>query len=164
MAHAKKPDFILRRNGRVHLNRPAGASFQSTTVSRGVRISGSNSGYSMLRGSVKGTGYQLHSTVSPSLPLPCVTVCQMRGSPVLFWIILLISFCRSAMLWRRLAQTWLLEMTLQNVITKTNVKWRGPGSSVGIVTDYGLDGPGSKIKKYENLCVCVCGGGVAQSV
>ena len=30
----------------------------------------------MLRGSVKGTGYPLHSPVSPSLPLPCVTVCH----------------------------------------------------------------------------------------
>jgi len=25
---------------------------------------------------VKGTGYPLHSPVSPSLPLPCVTVCH----------------------------------------------------------------------------------------
>jgi len=54
----------------------AGASVQSTTGSRGVRISGSNAGYTMLRGSVKGTGYPLHSSVSPSIPLPCVTVCQ----------------------------------------------------------------------------------------
>jgi len=30
----------------------------------------------MFRGSVKGTGYPLHSPVSPSLPLPCVTVCN----------------------------------------------------------------------------------------
>jgi len=29
----------------------------------------------MFRGSVKGTGYPLRSPVSPSLPLPCVTVC-----------------------------------------------------------------------------------------
>jgi len=28
------------------------------------------------RGGVKGTGYTLHSAVSPSLPLPCVTVCH----------------------------------------------------------------------------------------
>jgi len=35
-----------------------------------VRISGSNAGYTMFRGSVKGTGYPLHSTVSPSLPSP----------------------------------------------------------------------------------------------
>jgi hypothetical protein len=53
-----------------------GASVQSTTSSRGVRISGSNAGYNMFRGSVKSTGYPLHSPVSPSLPLPCVTVCH----------------------------------------------------------------------------------------
>jgi hypothetical protein len=39
----------------------AGASVRSTTRSRGVRISGSNAGYTMFRGSVKGTGYPLHS-------------------------------------------------------------------------------------------------------
>ena len=54
----------------------AAASVQSTTGSRGVLISGSNAGYTMFRGSVKGTGYRLHSPVSPSLPLPCVTVCH----------------------------------------------------------------------------------------
>jgi len=52
----------------------AGASLQSTAVSRGVRISGSNAGYNKFRGSVKGTGYTLHSLVSYSLPIPCVTV------------------------------------------------------------------------------------------
>jgi hypothetical protein len=54
----------------------AWASVQSTTGSRGVRISGSNAGYTMFRGSVKSTGYPLHSLVFPSLPLPCVTVCH----------------------------------------------------------------------------------------
>jgi len=54
----------------------AGASVQSTAGSRGVRISGSNAGYTMFRGSVKGTGYTLHSQVPPSLPLPYVTVCH----------------------------------------------------------------------------------------
>ena len=53
----------------------AGASVQSTIGGRGVRISGSNAGYTMFRGSVKGTGYPLHSPVSPSVPLPCFTVC-----------------------------------------------------------------------------------------
>jgi hypothetical protein len=75
MAHAQKPDFVFRRNGRVHLNQ-RGASVQSTAGSRGVRTSGSNAGYTMFRGSVKSTGYPLHSPVSPSLPLPCVTVCH----------------------------------------------------------------------------------------
>ena len=46
----------------------AGASVQSTTGSRGVRISGSNAGYTMFRGSVKSTGYTLHSPVSTSFP------------------------------------------------------------------------------------------------
>jgi len=57
----------------------AGASVQSNTGSRGARISGrndSNAGYTTFQGSVKGTGYPLHSPVSPSLPIPCVTVCH----------------------------------------------------------------------------------------
>ena len=55
----------------------AGASVQSITGSRDVRISGSNGGYITLQGSVKSTGYRLHSPVSPSIPLPCVTVCRL---------------------------------------------------------------------------------------
>jgi hypothetical protein len=74
MAHAQKPDFVFRRNGRVPSNRRGGGSVHSATGSRGVRISGSNAGYTMIRGSVKGTGYSLHSPVSPPLPLPSVTV------------------------------------------------------------------------------------------
>jgi hypothetical protein len=72
MAHAQKSDFVFRRNGWVHLNRREGRgeSVQSTTGSRGVLINGSNAGYTMFRGSVKSTGYPLHSPVSPSLPLP----------------------------------------------------------------------------------------------
>jgi len=58
----------------------AGASVQSTTGNRYVRISGSNAGYTMFRDSVKGTGYPAHSPVSPSLPLPCVTVCRVPNS------------------------------------------------------------------------------------
>ena len=54
----------------------AGVSVQSTDGSRGMRISGSNAGYTMFRGSVKSTGYPLHSPVSLLLPLPCVTVCH----------------------------------------------------------------------------------------
>ena len=54
----------------------AGASVQSTAGSRGVRISGSNAGYTTFRDCVKSTGYPLHLSVSPSLPLPCLTVCN----------------------------------------------------------------------------------------
>jgi len=75
MTHAQEPDFVFRRNGRVHLHR-LGASVHSTAGSRSVRMSGSNARYTMFRGSVKSTGYPLHSPVSSSLPLPCVTLCH----------------------------------------------------------------------------------------
>jgi hypothetical protein len=58
----------------------AGASIHSTTDSRGVRISGNNAGYTMFRGTVKCTGYSLHSPVFPSLPLPCVTTFQLDST------------------------------------------------------------------------------------
>jgi hypothetical protein len=74
MAHAQKPEFVFRRNGRVHLNR-WGRQF-SRLLTAEVRISSSNAGYTMFRGSVKSTGYPFHSPVSPSIPLPCVTVCH----------------------------------------------------------------------------------------
>jgi len=69
---------------RTILFKSAGASVQSTTGSRGVRISGSNAGYTMFRCSVKGTGYPLHSPVSPSLPLLCVTVCHHVSAGVCY--------------------------------------------------------------------------------
>jgi len=65
--------FSAKRRGPF---KSAGASVQSTTGSRVVRITGSNAEYTMFRGSVKSTDYPLHSPVSPSLPLPCVTVCH----------------------------------------------------------------------------------------
>ena len=78
MAHAQKPDCVFRGNGRIHLYRQ-GRHFSrllSAEVCASAFIVGSNAGYTMLRGGVKGTGYSLHSPVSPSLPLPCVTVCH----------------------------------------------------------------------------------------
>jgi hypothetical protein len=39
----------------------------------------------MFRGSVKSTGYTLHPPVSPSLSLPCVTVCHHISTVVYMW-------------------------------------------------------------------------------
>jgi len=78
MTHAQKPEIVFRRNGRVHLN-PQGRQFSrllAAEVCTSAFIVGSIAGYAMFRGSVKGTGYSLHSQVSPSLPLPCTTVCH----------------------------------------------------------------------------------------
>jgi len=67
--------FILSAK-RTRPFKSEGASVQSITGSRVVRISDSNVRYTMFRGSVKGTGYPFHSPVSLSLSLPCVTVCR----------------------------------------------------------------------------------------
>jgi len=61
---------------RTSLFKSAGASVQSTTGSRDLRISGSNAGYTTFRGSVKGTVYPRLSSVSPLIPLPCITLCH----------------------------------------------------------------------------------------
>ena len=89
MAHAQKPDFVFRRK-RTSPFKSVVASVHSTTDNRGVRISGSNTGYTMFRGSVKGTGYTLHSPVSPSLPLPCVTVCHHISAGLLKLLIYIV--------------------------------------------------------------------------
>ena len=75
MAHSQKPDFVFRRNGPSPFKSAEGVS-SVNYWHRGERISGSNAGYTMFRGSVKGTGYPLYSSVSPSTFPPCVTVCH----------------------------------------------------------------------------------------
>jgi len=82
MAHAQKPDFIFRRNGRVHLNR-RGTSVQSTAGSRGVCISVSNAGYTTFRGSVRVLA--THSIRQfplrfPSRALPCAIWFQTHSA------------------------------------------------------------------------------------
>jgi len=54
----------------------AGASVQSTTGSRRVRISGQQLYRPCSDIQCKTAGYALHSHLFPSLPLPCVTVCH----------------------------------------------------------------------------------------
>jgi len=46
----------------------------------------SNARYTMFRGSVKGTGYPLHSPVSPSLPQLCFTVCHHISTGLYYMI------------------------------------------------------------------------------
>jgi hypothetical protein len=78
MVHTQKPDIVFRRNGRVNLNW-RGRQFRrllAAEVCSSALIVGSNAGYTIFPGSEKGTGYPLHSPFSPSLPLPCVTVCH----------------------------------------------------------------------------------------
>ena len=60
----------------------AGASVQLTSGSRGVRISGSNAGYTMFRGSVKGTGSSIHQFPLhySSHASPCAITFQLEST------------------------------------------------------------------------------------
>ena len=91
MARAQKPDFVFRRNGRVHLNRQwrQFSRLLAAEVCASAFMVGSNAGYTMFQAIVKGTFYPLHSPVSPSLPLPCVTVCHHVSTGICY-----LSFCR----------------------------------------------------------------------
>ena len=75
MVHMQKADFVFRRKGRVHLNR-RGRQFSRLLAAELCASAVVMLDNTMFRGSVKGTGYPLHSPVSLSLPLPCVTVCH----------------------------------------------------------------------------------------
>ena len=78
MAHAQKPDLVFQGNGRVHLNR-RGSQFSrllaaEVCASAVVMVVMLDTPRSEVEWET--TGYPLHSPVSPSLPLPCVTVCH----------------------------------------------------------------------------------------
>ena len=82
MADVQEPDLVFRWNGWVHFN-GRGRQFSrllAAEVCPSAFIVGSNAGYTMFRGSVKGTGYSPHSSFSPSLPFPYVTVCQLEST------------------------------------------------------------------------------------
>ena len=80
MVHGQKPDFTLRWGGGV----------QSTTGGRAVHISLQGlycSCKPVFCSHVTLTGYPLHSLVSPSLLLPCVTVCHHISNAVyVLWL------------------------------------------------------------------------------
>jgi len=114
-----------------------GASVHSTTGSRGVSVSGSSAGYTMFRGSVKGTGYPLQSPVSLSLSLPCVTVCHhvstwlyiTRYNTCCEFVEVRTSICNNI-----LTQNWLIFLEIRAVnITSVNV-YGAPNTDVDIIT------------------------------
>jgi len=75
MAHAQKPYFVFRRNGRVHLNlrgRQFNRLLAAEVCASAVVILDTPCSEVVW----SGTGYPHHSPVSPSLPHTCVTVCH----------------------------------------------------------------------------------------
>ena len=78
------------QKGRVHLNRPRGRQFSwllavEVCTSAVVMVVMLDTSCSEVE--CKITGYPLHSHVSPSLPLPCVTVCHHISTGVyqIYW-------------------------------------------------------------------------------
>ena len=83
MAHAQKPDFVFRAKQTSPFKSAGGRQFSRLLAAEVCGISGSNAGYTVFRGSVKGTGYPLHSHLSPSLPSyvsPCAITFQLESS------------------------------------------------------------------------------------
>ena len=80
MAHAQKPDFVFRGNGRAHLKRRV-LQFSRLLGSRGVRINGSNAAYTKFQGSVRVLAthsirqFTLHF---PSRASPCAITFQLN--------------------------------------------------------------------------------------
>jgi hypothetical protein len=101
MAHAQKPDLVFRRNGRVHLNR-RGRQFSRLLAAEVFASAVVMLDTPCVRGSVKNTGYPLHSPVSPSLPLPlspCAITFQLDSTRVyerqLLWLDCVVEVTRS---------------------------------------------------------------------
>ena len=74
MAHAQKPDFVFRAKRTSPFKSAGGRQFSRLLAAEVCGISGSNAGYTMFRGSVKGTGYSLHSPVYLNRPVAVSSV------------------------------------------------------------------------------------------
>jgi hypothetical protein len=102
MAHAQKPDFVFRRNGRVHLNR------RRRQFSRILAAELCASAVVMLDTPCSEVVWRVLATHSiyqfpPLFPLPCVTVCHhistgfyrvfnLKVDRILIWVIYLLRF------------------------------------------------------------------------
>jgi hypothetical protein len=75
MAHAQKPDLVFQLKGRVHLNRRE-SHFSRHLAAELCASAGVMLDTPCSEVECKTTGYPLHSYISLSLPLPCLTVCH----------------------------------------------------------------------------------------
>ena len=89
MAHKQKSYFVFWRNGWVHLNRQERQFSRLLTaeVCASAVVMLDTPSSEVVWSGVNGTGYPLHSPVSPSLPLPCVTVCHHVSNAVYHGVI-----------------------------------------------------------------------------
>jgi len=137
------------------------------TGSRGVLISGSNAGYTMVRGSVKSTGYPLHSPDSPSFPLQCLTVCHHISTGVCRrWSLCSLSVL-SVKFWLRIGRSqWPRVLRLKSAAARLlrSWVWIPPGSRISdccdccVLSGWGLceESITRPEESYRPWCVVVC--------
>jgi len=91
-----RAETIFRLSGkRTSPFKSARASVQSTTGSRGVRISGSNVGYTMFRGSVKGwlsTPFASFPFTSPTRASPCAITFQLESTNIFIYLFIILFY------------------------------------------------------------------------
>jgi hypothetical protein len=76
MAHAQKPDFEFLGDGGFHVGGDSSVDYWQLRCA-GQLVALYCSGEAVLRGLTRHAGYQLHSPVAPSFPLPLVAVCHV---------------------------------------------------------------------------------------
>ena len=84
MTHAQKKSFRLSAKRTSSFKSAGGCQFSRLLVAEVCGISGSNTGFTMFRGSVKSTGYPFHSPVSPftssTRASPCAITFQLEST------------------------------------------------------------------------------------
>jgi len=93
MAHAQEPDLVFVAKPTSPFKSAGGRQFSRLLEAEVYAISGNNAGYTMFRGSVKGTGCTLHSPVYPSqnpIPTgasPCAITFHLHSKSLTQWAV-----------------------------------------------------------------------------
>jgi len=112
MAHAQKPDFVFRAKRRSPFKSAGGRQFSRMLAVEVCGISGSNAGYTMFRGSVKGTVYPLHSPVHLNRPVAFSSVDCWQQRCAASAVVMLDTPC-SEVVWMVLATQCVRHFSLQ---------------------------------------------------
>jgi hypothetical protein len=149
MSHAQKPDFVFRRNGRVHLNR------QGLQFSRLLAAEVCASAVVMLDTPSSEVVWRVLATHSirqfpPSLPLPRVTVCHHFSTGLYYRV----NLCR--VLSANSVKAWwlpVLSYTYSRVGQQATMRTRPPWIYLHCVCFHLYC---SCFILFCNVCVCVC--------
>ena len=129
MSHAQKPDFVFRAKRTSPFKSVGGLQFSRLLAARGVRISGSNAGYTMLPCSVKSTPFA-------SFPFTSRPVRNRVPSHFNWNLLTMIPHSITCFTYKIFCKI------------HSNV---GRENAGGIVTRYGTDGPGIESRRVSSF-------------